>query len=312
MRKLLLTLICLLTSLAFVNAQVTKDRVEMAPSGKGYGVPSNKSKTSRSSTCTNGICYHGGPVMHNTPNYYYIWYGTWNGSGSNGTNPISDSQTTVTLLDTFAGDLNGSTYEAINSTYYDTSANVTGNVKLAASATDNYSHGIAFADSGVQAIVVNAINNGGLPLDTNGVYFVLTSSDVNETSGFCTTYCGWHTHASLSTSKGSGDIKYSFVGNPDRCPSACEAQTTSPNNDSGGDGMANIVAHEQEEAISDPDLNAWYDRRGNENADKCAWTFGTESTASNGSKYNFTVSGTHYLIQQNWLNANGGLCTMSY
>ena len=312
MRKLLLTLICLLTSLAFVNAQVTKDRVEMAPSGKGYGVPSNKSKPG-GSTCTNGICYHGGPVMHNTPNYYYIWYGTWNGSGSNGTNAVSDSQTTVTLLDTFAGDLNGSTYEAINSTYYDTSANVTGNVKLAASATDNYSRSTAFGDSGVQAIVVNAINNGGLPLDTNGVYFVLTSSDVNETSGFCTTYCGWHTHASLSTSKGSGDIKYSFVGNPDRCPSACEAQTTSPNNDSGGDGMANIVAHEQEEAISDPDLNAWYDRRGNENADKCAWTFGTESTASNGSKYNFTgLSGTHYLIQQNWLNANGGLCTMSY
>jgi hypothetical protein len=101
----------------------------MAPSGKGYGVPSNKSKPG-GSTCTNGICYHGGPVMHNTPNYYYIWYGTWNGSGSNGTNPVSDSQTTVTLLDTFAGDLNGSTYEAINSTYYDTSAKVTGNVKL--------------------------------------------------------------------------------------------------------------------------------------------------------------------------------------
>ena len=40
--------------------------------------------------------------------------------------------------------------------------------------------------------------------------------------------------------------------------------------------MASIIAHELEEAATDPDLNAWYDRRGDENADKCAWTFGTD------------------------------------
>jgi hypothetical protein len=43
--------------------------------------------------------------------------------------------------------------------------------------------------------------------------------------------------------------------------------------------MASIIAHELEEAATDPDLNAWYDRRGMENADKCAWTFGSTSTA---------------------------------
>jgi hypothetical protein len=76
--------------------------------------------------------------------------------------------------------------------------------------------------------------------------------------------------------------------------------------------MASIVAHELEEATTDPDLNAWYDNRGQENADKCAWTFGTESTASNGSKYNVTFGGIHYLIQRNWVNASGGFCSMSY
>jgi hypothetical protein len=104
------------------------------------------------------------------------------------------------------------------------------------------------------------------------------------------------------------------VGNPDRCPSACEAQTTSPNGNAGADGMVSIVAHELEEASTDPDLNAWYDSRGEENADKCAWTFGTESTASNGSKYNLTLgpNNTHYLVQRNWVNASGGYCSMSY
>lgn len=55
-----------------------------------------------------------------------------------------------------------------------------------------------------------------------------------------------------------------------------------------------------------------YDTRGEESADKCAWKFGTESTTSNGSKYNITLGGKQYLIQQNWVNASGGYCAMSY
>jgi hypothetical protein len=140
--------------------------------------------------------------------------------------------------------------------------------------------------------------------DTSGVYFVLTSSDVNETSGFCTRYCGWHTHSTI----GGRDIKYAFVGNPDRCSRACEAQTTSPNGDSGADGMASIMAHETEEAISDPDLNAWYDSSGEENADKCAWKWGpTTGTVGHGA-YNQTLAGKHWLLQMNWENARAGGC----
>jgi hypothetical protein len=60
--------------------------------------------------------------------------------------------------------------------------------------------------------------------DTNGVYFVLTSADVNESSGFCKKYCGWHTSAIIN----GLDIKYAFVGNADRCPKNCAPQTTSP------------------------------------------------------------------------------------
>src|ERR1700676_1419108 len=110
-----------------------------------------------------------------------------------------------------------------------------------------------------------------------------------------------NTAAGTHTTIGGRDIKYSFVGNPDRCPAACEEQTTSPNGNAGADGMASIIAHELEEATTDPDLNAWYDRRGAENADKCAWTFGATSTASNGSFYNMTLGSRQYLIQQNWV-----------
>ena len=87
---------------------------------------------------------------------------------------------------------------------------------------------------------------------------MLTSQDVAESSGFCTKYCGWHTYGTISGT----NIKYAFVGNAYRCPSACEAQTTSPNGNAGADAMASVIAHELEEMVTDPNLNAWYDTRG--------------------------------------------------
>jgi hypothetical protein len=239
----------------------------------------------------NGIEYHGGPVMLGTVNIHYIWYGTW-------------TTTQKSLLTTLASGLSGSAYEKINTTYYNGSnQHVSGTLAVGTDSTDNYSHGTALSDADILSIV--GANNA---TDTNAIYIVATSPDVNESSGFCTQYCGWHDHGTV----GGRDIKYAFVGDPARCPSACEEQTASPNGDAGVDGMASIIAHETEEAISDPDLNAWYDHRGYENADKCAWTFGTEQTLSSGAKYNVTLGGKNFLIQQNWVNANGGSCAMSY
>ena len=63
---------------------------------------------------------------------------------------------------------------------------------------------------------------------------------------------------------------------------------------------------------SDPTLKAWFDASRQENADKCAWKFGATSTASNGAKYNVVINGVQYLIQQNWVNANGGYCATQY
>src|SRR5580765_2115252 len=246
---------------------------------------------------SNGIFYHGGPLILGTTNVYYIWYGNWSGNSA------------TTILTDFARNIGGSSYFNINTTYYNGSnVHVTNAVNYVTSTNDNYSRGTSLSDSAIQGVVTDAVTSGRLPYDTNAVYFVLTSADVTASSGFCTQYCGWHTYGTIN----GFNIKYSFVGNPDRCPSACEAQTTGPNGNAGADGMASIIAHELEEAVTDPNLNAWYDRRGAENADKCAWTFGTTHTASNGSLYNVTLGSRNYLIQRNWVNASGGYCSMTY
>jgi hypothetical protein len=253
----------------------------------------------------NGINYHGGPVLQGNPvPIYIIWYGNW----TNGPKP-SDSALTVSLTEAFlaSNSLGGSSYEAINTTYGDNTGNVSGHLNFTAAVFDNYSQGKKFNDSGLQSIVNRHVGHD-LPADTGAVYAVLTSSDVNETSGFCRTYCGFHTHATLN----GLDIKYAFIGNVDKCQSGCEIQPTGPNSPAtgvgGADGMMNVLTHETEEAITDPDLNAWFDSSGNEDADKCNFKFGPTQTAPNGAKFNQTFNGVHYMIQMEWENSRGGGC----
>ncbi|TMA10877.1 MAG: hypothetical protein E6J86_14650 [Deltaproteobacteria bacterium] len=56
-----------------------------------------------------------------------------------------------------------------------------------------------------------------------------------------------------------------------------------------------FISHETREAVTDEDLNAWYDRRGYEADDKCAW-----------SPAPFIDPCTGYAYQYEWSNANSG------
>jgi hypothetical protein len=248
-------------------------------------------------TATSPISFHGGPVIA-TPSIYLIWYGNWN--QANGSDTPSGQQ----IVRDFALGVGGSPYFDINQSYSIPGTSVSGGAVVGGETSDAYSRGKRLRDADVQRVVTSAISSGRLRYDKNGVYFVLTSSDVAETSGFCNRYCGWHTAATPSV----GHIRYSFVGNANRCLSACSAQTVGPNGNAGVDAMVSVVAHELEEATSDPDLNAWYDSAGAENADKCAWTFGhAQFQVANGAWANMTLGSRNFLIQRNLDHGyNGG------
>ena len=236
------------------------------------------------------IKYHNGPVIEGTVNVYFIWYGNWSGN------------TGPSILTDLASSIGDSPYYKINAAYYDVVSNVkhfvTGHVTYAGSTTNNYAYGTTLDDNAVFAVVDDAVTSGALPEDTNGLYFVMTSSDVHESSGFCSQYCGWHWY---DLDSHGVELRYAFVGDAStQCPSGCMAQTTGPNGNAGADGMASVFAHELEEANTDPRGTAWYDSRGQENADKCAWTWGTTYTTSNGAKANMKLGARDYLIQRNW------------
>ncbi|HEX9102724.1 MAG TPA: hypothetical protein VF997_10995, partial [Polyangia bacterium] len=170
---------------------------DLAPSGRGFITRDAAAQAQAGShggggTSSNGISYHGGPVMLGTVNIYYIWYGSWAGNSA------------TTILTNFISNLGGSAYEHINTTYYDGSnTHVSGLLNYVSSYSTSAYLGTSLTDAQIQQVVSDAIAGNHLPKDTNGLYFVLTSADVTASSGFCTQYCGWHTHGTIAGS----DIK---------------------------------------------------------------------------------------------------------
>jgi hypothetical protein len=278
--------------------------------------PTTHSKAPDATPAAGGIIYHGGPVLGTVSgkpvHLYFIYYGKWSTKDPGG----------PAILHNFGANLGGSPYWNILTTYKEPTSGTTikNAMHLAGEYTDTGSQGSNLSDTTLQTVVTSAITGGHLPLDTNAIYHVLTSPEVNETSGFCSAYCGFHNHMTVS----GKDVKYSFIGDPVHCTAQggvadCNADanniTQSPNNDPGVDAMISVLAHESEEATSDPDLNAWFFSNGEEDGDKCAYLYGTTHPVGNGSDFNVTIGGANYLIQQNWIGPGGTAgqkCALSY
>jgi len=223
-------------------------------------------------------------------------------SSGTGSGPKKDKS----IIDYYFTHLGGTTQNKINTTYSDGSNKFIPNKVNHSTKNDyhdNYSAGKSLSQSNVEPIIAAAIKNKHLPVNVNGIYFLLTSADV-AFSGFCTQFCGYH---SPSTSIVSGKIiKYSWVGNPARCPTACETSavlgdTGSPNGDPGADGATAIMWHEFSETVSDPEVNAntaWAGNFCGESGDCCAWIFGTVKTDKNGHKYTNTIGSKNYVMQE--------------
>ena len=173
--------------------------------------------------------------------------------------------------------------------------------------------GTQLSDIDISSIVNAAVSNNNLTLDPNAVYFVLASAEVNETSGWCDQYCGWHNSVMI----GNQDIKFAFVGDTGSCET-CSLQDeytsvglkSSPNGNWSADTMVSVIAHELSEAATDPDpiggtvfapVVSWQTSYGQEIADLCAWVFNQPYLTATGSVANMKVGSRDYMIQANWV-----------
>ena len=76
-----------------------------------------------------------------------------------------------------------------------------------------------------------------------------------------------------------------------------------PNGNIDADVEVSPLSHEMSEAITDPELNAWYDSSGNENGDDCAYIYGALA-GTPGAFYNQVINAHHYLTQEEFSNAD--------
>jgi len=255
------------------------------------------------------IKYHGGPVLLGTVPIFVIYYG-------------AVPSGTQTIIDDFFTHLGGTPQFDVNQTYYDSQMrHVLGALSFSSRVNvylDNYSQGVGatLGSSSIPNIIQAAIAAPkGLPADPTGVYFVITSPD-QKVSGFCTSFCAYHTRTTINGT----DIKYALVPDPGQACTGCDGnvavfkEDTTPNDDRGADEVTDSAFHELSEAVTDPDLNAWYTSNGSENGDLCNYNYGTTAVyiAPNGSHANAHIGSRDYLIQTMWENASPGFCANTY
>ncbi len=253
-----------------------------------------------------GIIYHGGPLLISPSIAAVYWsnrtiYSGGPAAGSNGSGSQDGS-----LIGYFLSNLGASSYWNINTTYYNGSnVHVTRSLNYSqfwAANVNVPASGSAPTDANMENLLITGFNTGKLTFSPTTIYAIFSDAGVNLGGGFGSSYCAYHGHFTWN----GNDVKYAAMPHNIDFPSAC-TDGQAPNGDAAADAEVNTLAHESEEATTDEDLNAWYDRRGNENADKCAWNFGAVS-GSSGAQYNITVGSKHFMVQQNWINSGSGGC----
>jgi len=137
------------------------------------------------------------------------------------------------------------------------------------------------------------------------VQYVIATATGNNSSGFGTQYCAYHS----STSSSAGNIAYTNLPYITDAGGSCGANFNGlgPNA-----GMTIVEGHELAETISDQFPNGgWLDGGGAENGDKCASISSGQGASANVS----FGGGATYPVQSLWSNAfNSGVggCVLSY
>jgi hypothetical protein len=266
---------------------------------------------------TTGISYHGGSVLQSGTKVVAVYWASapiYNGGPAAGTTGTGSDD--GSLVGTFLRALGGSSYYNINSTYWDSGLrNIVNSVTYTGYWANNANvpiNGQSVSDAQMVAMLQSGFNSGALTYDDHTLYAIFTAGTVNLGGGFGTQYCAYHTHGTVSIPNvGTRTVLYAAMPYDYSYPGACTNGTAAPNADPGADAEVNTLAHETEETTTDMMGNAWYDNRGYENADKCAWNWG--GTYSNGVGIaNLTIGGKDYLIQQNWVNAGSGGCAKGH
>jgi hypothetical protein len=223
------------------------------------------------------LLYHKGPVIHAAHVVPIFWGPSWGAGGNDAGN--------ASTIQAYIANYGTTSHFAVITQYYDNTGNIqTSNLAGGPKAYfDSSTPPTNVTDALVQSEVNKAIAAVGF--DASAIYEVFlpaTSYSSDGTSTSCDgpglAYCAYHGNFAGA----NGDTKYGSMPYPS-C-GGCQS--------SGFSAVQNIehfISHETREAVTDEDGNAWFDRRGNEADDKCAWS-PAPFTDSNGYAYQYEWS----------------------
>jgi hypothetical protein len=119
------------------------------------------------------------------------------------------------------------------------------------------------SDSKIQSYLASLFTAGSVTADPNTIFAVYFPSGMKITlqgGTSCSAFCGYHGHFTYN----GKDIKYAVYPYTNCRACSLTGKTVA-------DMLTIVSSHEIREAVTDPDLNAWYDAAGYEADDKCAW-----------------------------------------
>jgi len=223
----------------------------------------NGSKVYSASYGSGSLIDHGGPQMSNAGFQPIYW---------NGNVPQDTRNSIRNFVLAFTGSHNWADSPTDDYTIvqqYGSSNDIAPTITIGA--TDIVSDqpgGGTVTDDQIQEFLANLFLSSNPVPDENVLYGVYFPSGVtvqlSPGSQSCSQFCGYHGYFTYGTGQSAKVIKYAVFPFADCL--ACSVSGLTP-----FDIWTIVSSHEIREAVTDPELNAWYDRRGYEGDDKCAW-----------------------------------------
>jgi len=265
------------------------------------------------------LLYHsGGAVQTGTHHTYAIYW------GNASTFPDSNYQSLINGYFTDVAKDSGKTsnvyfsdtqyYQTINGvttpiTYSESFSGTWADTSNPASSGCNSAAGGSVAcvsDGQIRQEVQKALTSNPTWADGQGSeFFVFLGKGISTCSGsscFVSQFCAYHG----SFTDGAGHTAlYANMPYTGYSLAACGSGQY-PNADSAADSTINVTSHEANETVTDYFGNAWFDRRGYENGDKCAWIFGSAIANNGAGSYNQVINGHDYYMQGEWSNHSSG------
>jgi hypothetical protein len=265
-----------------VDSEDVGEQAEPLDSSSGHGAPEDAKlglhwakgaqPAGGNASASPLLLSHGGNIMQSMSVEPIFWGRSWTSGNDK-----------VTGLATFYTGLGGTNYALTNGEYYGPVGTTVGSPAISVNAAhiDNSAAlGHAPRVSDIQTVVCRNIKS---PV-ANGYYPVY----VDQPRGHAG-YCAWHSYGNCGTTP----VQFAFFFKLDG-DAGCDPQDTSGQHSQGLAALANVSGHELSETLTDPRNGGWYDASGNENADKCAWTFGSKLLSFG--------NGSQWKVQGNWSN----------